>query len=130
MQKATAVLLALFSGVGMVAQDRQGSICVDLAAKEPSQRSAFGLACDSGNYSFKIDEHDAASWPRQDRLKVTGLDLKTRHRVRIFCDGKPHQAFSFRFSELNADNLCLSIHDIYQTAQLWPLTKARWCGCQ
>jgi hypothetical protein len=79
---------------------------------------------------FKIDARDVTPWPRAERLKIEGLDLKASHRVRVFCDAKPHQTFTFRLSTFHLNELCLFINDFYQTAQLWRPAEARWCKCK
>ena len=85
--------------------------------------------CDGDHYSLKIDDRPFVDWPAAS-ARIDGLDPAVRHRVVIRCDGKPHQAFGFRFSEFHSKNeLCLFINDLYRTANLWD-SKPPWCKCQ
>jgi hypothetical protein len=61
---------------------------------------------------------------------VDGLDISARHRVVVYCDKKPQQSFSFRFSEFKAKRLCLFLNDLYETVQLWEPSQAPWCKCK
>jgi len=88
--------------------------------------------CASNNFSFKVDNRKAFDWPTKDGVRIDGLDLRARHRVAIYCDGKLQQSFTFRFSDLKSTELCLFLNDLYKTAQLWDPTKNRapWCQCK
>jgi hypothetical protein len=58
------------------------------------------------------------------------MDLREKHRVMVLCDGKPHQQFTFRFSEFKGGKACLFLNDLYWTAQLWAPKQAPWCKCK
>jgi len=88
------------------------------------------LFCGSGKLSLRIDTLQAVPWPNKKSLKIEDLDLTSRHRVVISCDGKPQQSFRFRFSEFKTGDLCLFINELYQTAQLWEPKQAPWCKCR
>src|ERR1700733_15003426 len=79
-----------------------GSVCVAPMLWEPQtgdgpRLSAPGLYCDPTQISVRIDEHVVPS-PIKESVNLTGLDLTSRHRVRVFCGNKPQQSFTFRFS--------------------------------
>ena len=95
----------------------------------PAPFSAPGLYCDSEKVSLKIDTQTVPS-PIRESVKIARLDLTTRHRVVVFCDGKPQQSFSFRFSEFKTSELCLFLNDLYKTAQLWEAKRCPWCKCK
>ncbi len=123
-----AVLLCISTAV--VAQEDSGAICVAPIPHELPSTSAPGLFCKSGKFSFRIDSQKPVAWPSDKSTSVTGLDLKARHRVVVFCDGKPHQSFKFRFSEYKTGKACLFLNDLYWTAQLWEPKQAPWCKCK
>jgi hypothetical protein len=106
-----------------------GSLCIAPARFDPKNASAPGLYCDAEKFSLKIDAQ-ATAWPLKVSVKLTGLDLSTRHRAIVYCDHKSQQSFSFRFSEYRTKQLCLFLNDLYRTAQLWDAKKAPWCKCK
>ena len=123
-------LSALLLSTAFAADSQHGSICVAPVPKEPPTTSAPYLECPSGKFSLRIDGRQAISWPNTDSTKIDHLDLATQHRVSIFCYGKPHQSFRFRFSEFELKELCLFLNDLYQTAQLWEMKRSPWCRCK
>lgn len=124
-----AVLLCISTAV--IAQDSTGAICVaPIGHEAPTTAGTPELACESGNFTFRIDSGNSVAWPKDEGLSVTGLDLKMRHRVVVLCDGKPQQAFKFRLSEYNTGRACLWLNDLYLTAQLWEPRQAPWCKCK
>ena len=107
-----------------------GSICIAPVSPKPPQTAAASLAfCHSARWTVRIDESAPRSWPNKESVKVDGLSLVSKHRVVVLCDGKPQQAFSFRFSEYHKEKLCLFLNDLYQTVQLWEAKKSPWCKC-
>src|SRR5215471_7673891 len=108
-----AVIAVVFPGFA----DDVGSVCVAPISWKPLPYSAPGLYCDSNKVSLKVDSQVIAS-PIKISVRVDQLDLSTRHRVVILCDGKPQQSFTFRFSDFPSSELCLFLNDLYKTAQL------------
>jgi hypothetical protein len=138
-----ATLIAfVLSGVSFsqTAEPELGSVCVAPLDSKLSRVAAPELFCESEKFSFQIDSQPAASFQRDSAkdgkhrvgksLKVDGLDTTTRHKVVIYCDGKPHQSFAFRFSDFKTRQLCLFISDFYKTAQLWEAKGSPWCKCK
>lgn len=141
-----AVIAVMLSGMlsglllSQTAEPELGSVCVAPLEKELGRGSAPGLFCESEKFSLQIDSEPAAAFQRNSEqngkrrvgksLKVDGLDTTARHRVVIYCNGKPQQSFSFRFSEFKTKQLCLFINDFYKTAQLWDAKRAPWCRCK
>jgi len=83
----------------------------------PDTASPEGMVCQTWNLLVKIDDVKAVSWRRNESFKIDGLDVTRRHRVTIFCDGKPQQSFGFRFSEFKTRKLCLFLNDLYKSLQ-------------
>ncbi len=124
-----AVLMCISTGVA--AQNKTGSICVTpVGHQPPTTAGTRELVCKSGNFSFRIDSGNPVAWPKDECTSVIGLDLNMRHRVVVFCDGKPQQSFRFRLSEYNTGKACLFLNDLYLTAQLWEPKEAPWCKCK
>ena len=107
-----------------------GSVCIAPVPEKPDPRSAPGLFCDSEKLSLRIDKTQAMAWPVKESIKIAGLGTTTRHRVAVFCDGKPQQSFTFRFSEFKTSELCLFLNDLYKTVQLWEAKGCPWCKCK
>jgi hypothetical protein len=137
-----AVIAVMLSGVifGQTAEPESGSLCVAPVLEKPDGRSAPGLFCEPEKLSFKIDLQPAASFQLISEqhgkyrigksLRIDGLDTATRHRVVIYCNGKPQQSFAFRFSDFKTKQLCLFLNDLYKTAQLWEAKQCPWCKCK
>jgi hypothetical protein len=129
--KSVAVLGILLLCVRSSAESESGTVCIAPFPEKPTPYSAPpGFLCGSEKLSLKIDERQAVPWPIKDSLRINSLDLATRHRVIIFCDGKPQQSFTFHFSEFGTKKLCLFINDFYKTAQLWEDKQSPWCKCK
>lgn len=113
-------------------QSEKGSLCVAPISLDWPPTAQPGLGCVSNNFSLKIDAQKTLSWPTKESVKIEGLDISVRHRVVIYCDGKPHQGFYFRFSEFKTNDLCLFLNDLYKTAQIWnpKQNPAPWCKCK
>jgi hypothetical protein len=121
-------LLVIAWGISAYSAE-SGSLCIAPALFDPKNVSAPGLYCEPEKFSVKIDAQ-LRDWPLKESLKVTGLDLNTRHRVTVLCDHKPQQSFTFRFSEYKSNRLCLFLNDLYRTVQLSEQKTAPWCKCQ
>jgi hypothetical protein len=127
--------LALLAMVLLTAQrlngQVQGAVCVAPYRVDNQHGGSPEISdCASGNISLKIDDRPAVPWSHVDSAMLDPLDLKTRHRVVVLCDGKPQQSFRFRFSEFRSTSLCLFVSDLYRTSQLWERSKAPWCTCR
>ena len=128
---AIAILIATLLCPASFSQSERGSVCVAPISEDWQPTAATpDLVCDSKQFSLKIDAQKAFSWPKKDSVKIDGLDFGTRHRVVVYCDGKPQQSFTFRFSEFKTMKLCLFLNDLYKTAQLWEPKQAPWCKCK
>jgi hypothetical protein len=113
------------------AESEVGSVCgAPIPQEMPATASPEGLVCQTWNLLVKIDDMKAVSWPRNESVKIDGLDLIRRHRAIISCDGKPQQSFGFRFSEFKTRKLCLFLNDFYKTVQLGEDKQAPWCKCK
>ena len=106
-----------------------GSVCIAPAIVDATRLGDPALYCEAGKYSLKIDGQVMA-WPLKESVKLPGLDLKTRHRVIVFCDHKPQQSFTFRFSDFESPKLCLFLNDLYRTVNLWEDKRCPWCKCK
>jgi len=80
--------------------------------------------------SLKIDGEEATPWPRAASVRIDGLDVRATHTVVVMCDGKPQQAFRFRFSQFKGAELCLFLNDLYGTVQLQERSRSPWCRCE
>ena len=127
------LLIAVLPCPMSFAQSEQGSVCVAPVSKGwPQTAGSANLICGSNNFSLKIDSQKVLSWPTKESVKIDGLDISIRHRVVVYCDGKPQQSFSFRFADFKTTELCLFLNDLYKTAQLWDPKQnpAPWCKCK
>jgi hypothetical protein len=136
---AATVLIAVLLPGGIFAQ-ASASVCVAPVFEKADPRSAPGLFCDSEKLSLRIDAQKAIPWPMipdqpgSDRsrksVKIAALDAAARHRVVVFCNGKPQQSFAFRFSDYKTSQLCLFINDLYKTVNLSEAKACPWCKCK
>jgi len=128
----TAVAAVLFSGMlsGQSLGSESTSVCIAPVLEVPDGRSAPGLFCESANLSLRIDRQQPLPWPISKSVKVETLDPVARHRVVVFCNGKPQQSFTFRFSEFKTGQLCLFLNDLYKTVQLSDAKGCPWCKCK
>jgi hypothetical protein len=78
--------------------EESGSLCIAPAIVDAKRIGDPGLYCEAEKYSLKVDAQVVA-WPLKEGVKLSGLDLKTFHRVIVLCDHRPQQSFTFRFSE-------------------------------
>jgi hypothetical protein len=125
----SVVIAAIFPGAasGQAAESETGSVCIAPVFEKPDGMSAPGLFCESAKLSLKIDTQQAVPFPLISEqhgtyqvgksLKTDGMDTSTRHRVVVYCNGKPQQSFTFRFSDFKTSQLCLFLNDLYKTAQ-------------
>jgi hypothetical protein len=127
---AIVALLLSFRSMSLT-QSETASICVAPISKDwPEPAGTPDLACNSSRLSVRIDTQKVFAWPTRKSVMIDGLDLSARHRVVVYCDEKPQQSFSFRFSEFKAKQLCLFLNDLYKTAQLRDPSQAPWCKCK
>jgi hypothetical protein len=136
------MIAVLLPGVtfGQAVQSESGSVCIAPVLEKPILGSAPGLFCESENLSLRIDTQQAVPLPLISEhhgeyqigksVKIDALDTATRHRVVVYCDGKPQQSFTLRFSDFKTKQLCLFINDLYKTAQLWEAKRCPWCKCK
>ena len=134
MKKFTVAFLitALFCSPSF-AQTKFGAVCIAPISKDMDEtRGSPGLICRSNGFSLRIDAHAPVSWPTKNSLKIDNLVLDAPHRVVVYCDGKQHQSFTFRFSDYKSTELCLFLNDLYKTVQLWDpkLQPSPWCKCE
>lgn len=106
-----------------------GAVCIAPISWKPLGYSAPGLYCDAGKIALKIDSQSVPA-PIKTSVKVSPLDVSSRHRVVVLCDGKPQQSFTFRFTEFKSNELCLFVNDLYKTAQLQDAKRCPWCKCK
>jgi hypothetical protein len=92
--------------------------------------SVPGLNCESEKLSFNVDSLPARAWPVTESVRIDGLRLDVKHRVVLFCNGKAHQSFTFRYSDYRTRKLCLFINDLYKTGPLWEDKQSPWCKCK
>src|SRR6202041_410610 len=112
----TVFLIAMLLCPVSFAQSEQGSVCVAPISKGwPPTAGTVELACASNKFSLKIDAQKAIPWPNTESIKIDGLDINTRHRIVVYCAGKPQQSFGFRFSAFKTAELCLFLNDLYKT---------------
>ena len=124
-------LLSLSFCSTSLTQSESGSICVAPISKDwPKTAGTPDLACSPNKLSVRIDTQKAFVWPTRKSVMIIGLDLSSRHRVVVYCDEKPQQSFSFRYSEFKTKQLCLFLNDLYKTVQLWEPGQAPWCKCE
>src|SRR5437660_9201035 len=102
-----------------IAQQEYGSLCVAPPPEDMPKTTIVRSLCYDFKFAIKIDQQKALSWPTNGSVKIDKLDLGVRHLVVVYCDGKPHQSFYFRFSEFKNRDLCLFLNDFYKTVQLW-----------
>jgi hypothetical protein len=126
----SAIFLTLMAVRAFAAAAETGTVCVAPTPAIQDPRSAPGMFCRSGKLSFKIDSDNADLFSHSKSLKIEGLETGIRHRVVIYCNDKPQQSFTFRFSDFENQDLCLFINDLYKTAQLWESKRCPWCKCK
>jgi hypothetical protein len=111
----------------LMAQQQVGGICVR-PARVDAERGPMVNPCTSGNFSLQIDGGPVKPWSKTQAVRIPDLNMTAKHRVIVYCDGKPHQSFTFRFSEFTSTELCLFINDLYHTVQLW--NRSPLCKCK
>src|ERR1700681_2483225 len=113
--RSAIIAAALLSGMlsGQTREPASRSVCIAPVLKVPDGRSAPGLFCESAKLSLKIDTQQTMPWPKENGVKAENLDPVVRHRVVVFCNGKPQQSFTFRFSDFKTSQLCLFLNDLY-----------------
>jgi len=107
-------------------EEAPGSICVVPLPQPVNGLRGAGpetVVCAADKYSVKIDSRKPMPWLVKGSVKITDLNLVSRHRVVVLCGGKPRQSFTFQFSDFknNKDHkLSVFLNDLYWTVQLWP----------
>jgi hypothetical protein len=111
------------------AQTKSGTVCVIPNSDKPPTRISPGGEYNPVTLLLKIDKGPAIHWPHKEVVKIEDLDLKERHLVVLFSDGKRLQSFWFRFAEFkDADHLCISF-DGYQGVNLQQANPP-YCRCK
>lgn len=106
-----------------------GQYASPLCPRRPILEALPGLFCAPEKLSLKIDAK-AMSWPAKDSVRIDALDAAVRHRVVVYCGGKPQQTAGFRFSEFGTAQLCLYLNDLYKTVELQDVKRSPWCRCK
>ena len=127
---AIVVVVAALTHPSFFAESASGSVCVAPESGTQIPLSPIGVYCQSGKLSLAIDTERIMPWPTKESVKISDLDVATRHRIVVMCNGKPQQSFTFRFSELRATALCLFLDGAYRTVQLWEVKRSPWCKCK
>ena len=127
LRSALGVVVAGLTSLALAPQSRTGSVCV---APAPAQThfSSPGYECESNDFFLRVDDRPRVAWSKKTSARIDHLDLETRHKIRIYCAGKPHQTVFFSFPEFKSATPCLFLNDLYLTAQLWE--RAPWCKCK
>jgi hypothetical protein len=131
MTLATVSLLLLPAVLAGAARPASGSLCIAKFRDSESSRSAPGFDCLAGSRALQIDTRARMPWPQHTSEEISDVPLEGVRRIRLFCDGRPLQSFTFRFSQFPSTRLCLYLDDMYQTPQL--KTRSRqtpWCDCK
>jgi hypothetical protein len=113
--------------------ETSGSICIGWFHKDspPERMGDPALVCaPTSKLRYRIDDLDVTEWPQKESVRVNGVSLQEKHRIRIYCGTKQQQTVTFRFSEFKSTKLCLSLNDLYWTAQLEDDKHQRWCRCK
>jgi hypothetical protein len=111
------------------AQTKSGTVCVIPNSDKPPTRISPGGEYNPATLLLKIDKGPAIHWPHKEVVKIEDLDLKERHLVVLFSDGKRIQSFWFRFAVFkDADHLCISF-DGYQGVNLQQANPP-YCRCK
>ena len=130
MRWLTALFAAIILCPLLTAQTRSGTICVAPNSATPPTRFSAGDYFNPATLMLQIDNRRAIHWPHKSCAKISGLDLKARHRVVLTSDGKPLQSFRFRFSDYNSPILCLAF-DGYGGPRLQEEGRSTpWCNCK
>jgi hypothetical protein len=129
------LVLALLGSALAQTEKAKGSVCLAPVAEGNDREMGLGNPNGGGrsfNFSVQIDGRERITVSHKHSISVPDLDLNTRHRVRIFRDGKPFTSFSFKFSDYKRrpTKLCLFIKGLYETWQLWDAKDCPWCKCR
>jgi hypothetical protein len=100
----------------LVGQLQQGTVCVLPNSSESPTTVSPGGAYNAATLAIRIDKGETTIWPHKRSMEIGGLDLKERHLMILFSDGKRIQSLWFRFSD--SDSLCVAF-DGYQGVQLY-----------
>src|SRR5207244_358795 len=95
------LLIVLISQSAYPTGEETGSICIGrFEMNEPPERMGDpSLVCfPTSKLKFKIDEGEITAWPQKESVRIGGLSLQPKHRIRIYCGAKAQQSFTFGFS--------------------------------
>ena len=108
---AVTVLRAV--ALGQAAEPESWSVCIAPVFEKPDGMSAPGLSCESKKLSVSFDNQQAMPFPLISEhdgkyqigksVKIDALDTATRHRVVVYCHGKPQQSFTYQLCRLLAE---------------------------
>jgi len=108
---ALAVLLptAALAGDDASTTEASGSICVaplplDAKAQDKQSPSFRQLGY---RFAIQVDVREPVQMSRKDGTRIDGLDLTSRHMVRIWDGRTVVESFRFSFVERGANELCL-----------------------
>ena len=110
-----------------------GRVC--LAAVPAPTAGRRSLSNPSGGnpdvtYSVQINFRKPVELSRTIGQWSDGLALGKQHSVMIRADGQRIESFYFTFNEPHESDLCLWFKSLYQTWQLWPMSRTgNWCEC-
>jgi hypothetical protein len=122
---AAVVLIGLLSALRTSAELETGMLCV--IPDPPGCCDRFTVPFDLKTLTFRIDNGTKTPWPQKMGFKIEGLNLREKHLVVVYSEGKPIQSFRFRFSDYDKTELCL-LFDGYGGPDLRPMSKL--CGCK
>ena len=69
-------------------------------------------------YSIQINDGEIYDVSHEESFEVPGLDVESKHLVKIFHSGKRVESFWFRFTNFDSEKVCLGIKLSYHTWQL------------
>jgi len=130
------IVLAVSLGTGSQAEAAEagsGTVCLASVPRPNSEEITLGNP-EGGNrvfdFSVQIDNRPIQAISYAKGVRLTGLDLKRRHLIKIRNQGALIQSFFFRFTEYKSDDLCLWFKALYETWSLWSAEHARGiCDC-
>ena len=140
--KVTSLIAAtawFFPSIPCFAQSTQdaasstGKICIAPLpeyAREADHDYPGGRAPREYSYDFsvQIDSEKPVPVPNDKPVLVTGLDVRSKHMVRIRDGEQTIESFWFSFSNRGSNELCLAYGPWYQTWSLDPPRPgAKWC---
>ena len=70
-------------------------------------------------YSVQVNDGPTYGLSHDEAFEFEGLDLQSKHLVKIFHSGKRIESFWFRFTDLDSETVCLAIKLSYHTWLLY-----------